>query len=58
MKDNKQKTLHSLFYKNNFKIMRFMGKQNKITFYPSLLNRNVLYLTSKYQKVTYLQGEV
>ena len=28
------------------------------TFYSSLENRNVLQLTSKYQKITYLQGEV
>ena len=49
MKDNEQKTVHSFFYKNNFKqTMRFPGKQEQEqlklksiqkTFYLSLENK-------------------
>ena len=49
MKDNKQKTVHSFFYKNNFKgAMRFTGKyEQKRTIKAEINTRNFL---SKFEK--------
>ena len=69
MKDNEQKTVHSFFIKtilkeqwdlleNKNKIEQSRLKSIREIFYPSLENRNILELTNKYQKITYLQGEV
>ena len=69
MKDNEQKTVHSFFIKTILKVQwDLLENKNKIEqsrlksireiFYPSLENRNILELTNKYQKITYLQGEV
>ena len=69
MKDNKETTSHSFFIRtilkeqldlleNKKNIRTINAEINKKTFYPSLENRNVLQLTDKYQKITYLQGEV
>ena len=69
MKDNEQKTVHSFFIKtilkeqwdlleNKNEIEQSRLKSIREIFYPSLENRNILELTNKYQKITYLQGEV
>ena len=67
MKDSEQTTSHSFFIRTilkeqwnlleNKKNITINAEINK-TFYSSLENRNVLQLTNKYQKITYLQGEV